>query len=138
MDRVCASDPEGVAAALRKLGYRADLGRHEESGDPMIQSAASGYDFTIHFNDCKASKECKSLGFIIAFANDGTNTPELANKWNKQKRFSQMAAFDDGRMGLSYDLSTVGGVNMANFADVVDWWQVILGQVREFFAKETP
>lgn len=130
---ICASDPEAVADELRKLGYRAELTAHE-SGDPQIKSAAAGYDYRLNFNDCTANKECRSLGFVVVFADDGKNTLELANTWNRQKRFSQMAVNENGSLAFSYDVTTVGGLTKANFADVVDWWQVMLGQLRGYFA----
>lgn len=133
---ICASDPEAVAEELRKLGYRAELTKHE-SGDPQIKSAAAGYDYRLNFNDCTANKECRSLGFVVVFADDGKNTLELANTWNRQKRFSQMAVNENGSLAFSYDVTTVGGLTKANFADVVDWWQVMLGQVRTYFSERS-
>lgn len=131
---ICASDPEAVADELRELGYRAELTKHE-SGDPQIKSAAAGYDFRLNFNDCKDNKQCRSLGFVVVFSDDGKNTLALANNWNKQKRFSQMAVNDNKSLAVSYDVTTVGGLTKANFADVVDWWQVMLGQLRSYFAE---
>ena len=131
---ICASNPQGVADELRSLGYRAELKSHP-SGDPQIESAAAGYDFVVNFNDCKANRQCRSLGFVIVFADDGKNTPQLANEWNRQKRFSQMTANENSSLAVTYDVTTVGGINKANFADIVDWWQVILGQLRTFFTE---
>lgn len=133
-DHVCASQPEAVADELRKLGYRAELTKHE-SGDPQINSAASGYDYRLNFNDCTDNKQCRSLGFAIVFADDGKNTLELANTWNRQKRFGQLAVNENGSLAFSYDVTTVGGLTKANFADVVDWWQVMLGQLRGYFSE---
>jgi hypothetical protein len=133
---ICASDPEGVAEELRKLGYRAELTKHE-SGDPQIKSAAAGYDYRLNFNDCTANTQCRSLGFVIVFADDGKNTLELANTWNRQKRYSQMAVNENGSLAFSYDVTTVGGLTRTNFADVVDWWQVMLGQLRGYFSERS-
>ena len=133
-DLICASEPEAVAAELRKLGYRAEL-TTVENGDPQIESAAAGYDFLLNFNECTEGKQCPSLGFVVVFANDGKNTLELANTWNKRKRFSQMAVNDNGSLAFTYDVTTTGGLTRANFADVVDWWQSMLGQVRSYFSE---
>ncbi len=133
-DHICASDPQAVADELRKLGSRAELTKHE-SGDPQIVSAAAGYDFRMNFNDCTANKQCRSLGFVVVFTDDGKNTLDLANNWNRQKRFSQMAVNPNGSLAFSFDVTTVGGLTKANFADVVDWWQVMLGQVRTYFSE---
>ncbi len=133
-DHICASDPQSVTDELRKLGYRAELTKHE-SGDPQIISAAAGYEYRLNFNGCTNNKQCRSLGFVISFADDGKNTLELANNWNRKKRFSQMALNENGSLAFSYDVTTVGGLTKANFADVVDWWQVMLGQVRGYFTE---
>ena len=132
---ICASDPQTVASAIQDLGYKARLGE-DSYGDPMIESSASGYDFTVEFYGCREGRNCQSLRFIVKFEDDGTNTPEMANAWNKQKRFSQMSALDDGRLAFAYDLSTTGGVNKQNFADVFDWWQLVLTELRKFFAEQ--
>lgn len=131
---VCASNPQGVVASLQAQGYKAVLGKSENTGNPKISSAASGYDYTIFFYGCEKGANCTSLGFSISFSDDGTNSAELANEWNSDKRFSAMS-FDksDKSLMLTYDVSTVGGLNQVNFADVVDWWQTMLGQARVFF-----
>jgi hypothetical protein len=82
-------------------------------------------------------KDCNSVQFGINFADDGGNTVELANKWNQSKRFIQMSLADDKTLDVSYDVSTIGGLNQENFADVVDWWSVMLGELSKFF-KENP
>lgn len=132
-DTVCAADPEGIAAKMREDGYQAKLTKARD-GDPMIESGASGYNFTVQFYDCTDGADCKSLQFLVIFKDDGTNTPDLANRWNKAKRFVQMAARDDGSLSVSYDVTTLGGLTPKNFSDVLDWWSVMLSQVRQFFS----
>ncbi|HEY6868783.1 MAG TPA: YbjN domain-containing protein [Novosphingobium sp.] len=131
---VCASNPPGIVASLQAQGYKAVLGKSENTGNPKISSAASGYDYTIFFYGCEKGANCTSLGFSITFADDGGNSADLANEWNADKRFSAMS-FDksDKSLMLTYDVSTIGGLNQVNFADVVDWWQTMLGQARTFF-----
>jgi len=131
---VCASNPAGIVSSLQAQGYKAVLGKSDSTGNPKISSAASGYDYTIFFYGCEKGTNCTSLGFSITFADDGTNSADLANEWNSDKRFSAMS-FDksDKSLMLTYDVSTIGGLNQVNFADVVDWWQTMLGQARTFF-----
>lgn len=132
---VCASSPETVVKAVQEAGFRAVL-KKDNSGDPMITSAASGYDFNIFFYGCEDGKNCSSLQFSTSFADDGKNTTELANLWNRQRRFSQMAIGEDGSLDLTYDVTTFGGLNERNFADVVDWWQTMLGALNAFFRQQ--
>jgi len=129
---VCASDPQTVVNALQAQGYKAKLGT-DDLGDPAIESSASGYDYTVEFYGCKEGKACTSLRFVVRFEDDGTNTPELANGWNKTKRFAHMGALDNGQLLFAYDVTTVGGLNQDNFADVIDWWQFMLSEAREYF-----
>jgi hypothetical protein len=131
---VCASDPQTVVAALTAAGYKAKLGK-DSTGDPTIESAASGYEFEVMFYGCTEGKDCASLQFRSGWKADDVHTPEYANKWNVVKRFAQMSVKDDKSMSLSYDVTTEGGINKENFADVIDWWQVMLGEASKFFAE---
>lgn len=135
-DMVCASDPESVANGIMLAGYRAKL-ESDKSGDPVIKSGANGYDYSVHFYGCKENKACDSLEFYVGFADDGKNTPDLANRWNKNKRFIHMAVQDDGILSVSYDVATIGGINQANFADIMAWWDTMLGEMRAFFGNNT-
>lgn len=131
---VCANTPKTVVAALQKAGYKAVLEK-DNDGDPVIKSAASGYNFVIFFYDCAENKNCASLQFNVSFSPEDSNTVELANKWNSSKRFGQMAVAESKALTVSFDLSTLGGLNETNFADQIDWWAVTLGELPQFFRE---
>ena len=133
---VCASKPALVLSAVQDAGYKAKLEK-DGTGDPMISSSASGYNFYIYFYGCKDAAQCDSLQFRSSFEQDGANNAALANKWNLGKRFGQAAVDEKGSFIIGYDISTLGGLTPKNFADVIDWWQVTLGNLRTFF-KENP
>lgn len=133
---VCASNPSSIVKALQAAGYQAALGKSEKTGNPKIDSAASGYKFAIFFYECEQNVKCGSLQFLISFSDDATNTPDLANKWNKEKRFIQMSVDDDKSLGASMDVATIGGLNQKNFADVLDWWSTMLGELNKFFKAQ--
>jgi hypothetical protein len=133
---VCASSPASIVAALQKAGYQAQLGKSTQTGNPKIESSASGYKFTIFFYECEKNVKCGSLQFQVSFNDDGTNTPELANKWNSSKRFIQMSVADDKSLDASMDVATIGGLNQKNFADVLDWWSTMLGELNKFFKAQ--
>jgi hypothetical protein len=135
---ICASNPAGIVSTLQTLGYKATLGKSEATGNPKISTSASGYDYDIFFYGCTEVAKCTSIGFMVTYEKDPVNSPELANEWNKDKRFSAMS-FDpkDQTLSIGYDVTTIGGLNQVNFADVVDWWDTMLGQARTFF-KEHP
>jgi hypothetical protein len=133
---ICASKPETVAAAMQKAGYQAKLDK-DKTGDPMISSAASGYNYDIWFYGCDKNTDCDSLQFQISFLKDDTNTVDLANVWNKAKRFGQANIDDKGRFVVSFDVTTIGGLTPKNFEDVVAWWSGTLANLDKFW-KEHP
>lgn len=135
-DTICASDPGTIAAELQALGYKAKIDT-DKTGDPMISSAANGYNFHVLFYGCEKHVDCKSLSFSITFDKDSTNTPELANLWNKEHRFSSMSVLNDGGLNVGYDLTTVGGLPKATFGELVGWWTDTLGDLGQFF-KDHP
>ncbi|MET0370278.1 MAG: YbjN domain-containing protein [Sphingobium sp.] len=134
---VCASKPTTIVDALQAAGFRATLSKGED-GDPKVESSAEGYKFSIFFYGCQKAELCDSLQFWISFADDGTNTPELANKWNNKRRFGQMAVSDAKSLSMSYDVTTMGGLPAKNFADVIEWWATMLGELGKFFKENGP
>jgi len=132
---VCASDPDSVMRAMEKAGLKPKKSADNE-GDPMIESEEGVYHFDVYFYGCEQHRNCDSLRLQVAFRKDPENTLALANKWNANKRFLQASVPDDGRFVVAYDVATIGGVGEKNFADVLDWWQSMLGELGEFFQKE--
>ncbi len=131
---VCAADPASVVNALQAQGYKAALKKGEKTGKPYISSAAGGYTFSIEFNDCVDDAQCRTLGFYASFTNDHGLTPDVVNEWNHEKRFSTLAVDKDGDLSFTYDITTVGGLNQVNFAEAVNWWDTMLGDLDKFFA----
>jgi hypothetical protein len=135
---ICGTNPQGVVDTLNALGYKATLGKSEATGNPKISSSASGYNYEIFFYGCDKGVNCNSLGFMASFEKDSHNSAALTNDWNRDKRFSTMS-YDpaDGTISLSYDVTTVGGISQVNFADIIGWWDAMLGQARTFFNERT-
>jgi Putative bacterial sensory transduction regulator len=136
---VCASKPDTVVKALQDAGYRAKLGK-DKDGDPMIESAANGYNFDIYFFGCEGAKDCDSLEFTAGFTAEPRFTAKFINDWNRANRFGYAFLADDGDFTMRYDVSTMpGGLPDKNFADVIDWYQTKLADLRKFFdAKPVP
>jgi Putative bacterial sensory transduction regulator len=135
---VCASKPQTVVTALQDAGFRAKLGK-DGDGDPMISSAAGGYNFDIYFYGCELHALCDSLQFGVGFDADPAYTVVLTNEWNKSKRFGYAAINDKGAFWMRYDVSTLGGgLPAKNFADVIDWYQDRLTELRKFFDEKLP
>lgn len=128
---VCASNPQTIVAALQKAGYTAELTK-DDTGDPMINSAASGYKFSVMFYGCEKAAKCDSVQFQASFDANDSVTADYVNKWNRDKRFMQASVNDEKEMQLRYDVATIGGVNATNFKDVLDWWSAMLGEYSKY------
>ena len=136
-EMVCASAPKSVVEAFRDAGYKAKL-LVDNDGDPLIESAAAGYNFDTYFYGCVETKACSSLRFRVSFTKEPENTPELANKWNAGMRFSQMYVTNDGQLAVSWDVTTIGGLGKKNFGDVLGTWEMVLGELGKFFDEHIP
>ena len=135
INNVCASAPETVAKALQNAGFRAKI-TTDKVGDPKIESAAGGYNFDVLFFGCEAHLKCESLEFSMGLTTDARYTAELANDWNKDKRFGAASVNDKKEFWLQYDVTTLGGgLPAKNFADVIDWYQDRLTELYKFMEK---
>lgn len=136
-EMVCASNPKSVVEAFREAGLKAKL-QLDSEGDPLIESAASGYNFDTFFYGCVETKACDSLQFRVTFVKEPENTVELANKWNSKKRFSMMYVTGEAQLVVNFDVTTIGGLNKKNFADVLATWESVLGELGKFFDEHIP
>lgn len=134
---VCASAPQTVVAALQEAGYKAKLEK-DKLGDPSVASSASGYTFDIYFYGCEKNTACTSLQFLASFEAQDHYTPALANSWNEENRLIRMSVNDKKALYLRYDVTTVGGLSGENFADIVNWWAVMLGEFDNFEKANKP
>ena len=132
---VCASDPDSVMRAMEKAALEPKK-TVDAQGDPMIESDAAPYHFDVFFYGCEKGKNCDSLRFEVSFAKGEENTLALVNKWNVGHRFLHAWVADDGRLVAAHDVATIGGLNERNFADVLDWWKSMLGELADFFREE--
>lgn len=128
--------PAQVALLLQQLGYKGEVLKHDGSGDPYVSSAANGSPFTIEFYDCKPDRGCTSMQFFSWYAKKPYYSEAMANRWNAKKRFLRIVIDKDGDLSTWMDLTTVGKVNRAFFADTVDWWQSMTGDLFTFLAEE--
>lgn len=127
------TDPAVIATAVQAAGYKAELTKNAQ-GEPFIKSAANGDSFTIEFYGCKGEKNCTSFQFFSWFKKEPAFTPALANDWNANKRFIKAAIDKDGDLALYMDVTGVGKMTQANFADALDWFTVMQGEMQKFLA----
>ncbi|MEP9401080.1 YbjN domain-containing protein [Sphingomonas sp. VNH70] len=127
--------PGNVAAALRTAGYKAEV-KVNKSGEPYVQSATNGANFTIDFFECDGLKDCKSFQIWSWYKKDPLLTPALANEWNNRYRFLKVWIDSDGDMREAIDATVVGGMSQAQFAELVDWYTQLDGQLAKFIEEK--
>ncbi|GGW25948.1 hypothetical protein GCM10011452_12510 [Gemmobacter lanyuensis] len=120
-----AADPQGLADALQGLGYKAQLAT-DDKGDPRIDSAADGANFSIWFYGCTNGKDCGSIQFSAGFDTpDGVDVAVL-NEWNHSTRFGKAYADTTGDPHVELDVNTTGMLTPENFANTVGIWTQVL------------
>ena len=124
---VFAEDPQIIAALVEDNGFPAEI-TVDNVGDPMILSAAHGYDFQILFYDCIDNIDCQALQFSASF--DMVNGMSLtrAHDFNKERRWAKIYLNDENDPIVEMDYNLRGGVSADNFNDTLDWWQLMMGE----------
>lgn len=122
--QVLASDPASVVRALQAAGYRGEV-KTNKNGKPYVSSAANGSGFSIDLYTCKddaKATECKTLMFSSWWDPAPYIDAKLVNDYNKTSMFGRAYLNDKAELTLELPVTTVGGLNQANFEDVVNWW----------------
>jgi hypothetical protein len=129
---VQAQDPQSVVGALQQAGYRAQLDQ-DDTGDPLIRSAASGSDFLIFFYNCTDNADCRTIQFYAGYSEPSGATVETMNVWNRENRFGRAYLGDDGiaRIEMDVDLDD-GGLSQALFEDNLEFWLAVMANFEEY------
>ncbi|URW76460.1 YbjN domain-containing protein [Sphingomonas donggukensis] len=130
-----ATDPATLTEAMKTAGFKAEL-KTNDKGEPYINSAANGSPFTIEFYGCEKAKACPSFQFYAWYKKDPLYTLALVNEWNAAKRFLKLRIDTDGDLAMSMDVTSVGKLTQANFADWVDWYQVMDSELDKFLTEK--
>jgi len=132
---VSAADPESVAGAMHKLGYRAEPGK-DKAGDPMIRSAAGGYRFIVFFYGCTEGADCSSIQFHAAFNTNKKIADSAIAGWNALARYSKAFLDKEGDPVIVMDIITgKEGVPTATFEQAIRIWE---NQLPAFVDKVRP
>jgi len=123
---IVASDPQGVVSAMQALGYTATLGT-DGAGDPTITGDLEGVSYNVYFYGCQNNANCQWLIFSAGFNLPNGSTMEVVNTWNQSNLVGQAYLDPEQDPFLNYFVTTTGGLTQENFADVVDWWRVAMG-----------
>ena len=123
-------DPEVIALLMEDAGLKARRSTAED-GAPMLQSNIDGIEFYVYFYDC--AKVCGALQFAAGFDLDEAMPMEMANLWNRDRRFGKVYLDRTGDPFVEMDIGLAGeGVGRDNFLDALDTWRVILSEFRTF------
>jgi hypothetical protein len=133
---ICANKPETVTDQIQKLEPKAKTTK-AENGTPTIAIDGEYYNYFIYFKDCEEGKDCAAIAFSADFTKDAAIDLAFVNKWNRNSRIAKAYIGDDGGMFLTLDVSTVGGLSKANFADWKGWWESQLSEFADFYDAES-
>lgn len=127
---IVASDPQGVASAMQGLGYKATLGT-DSAGDPTITGDIDGVSYNVYFYGCQENANCQWLIFSAGYDLPNGSTPQVISDWNMNNLVGQAYLDSEQDPFINYFVTTTGGLTQENFADVVDWWKVAMGNFEE-------
>jgi hypothetical protein len=113
---VAASDPAGLAQAMREAGYPAELAA-DGFGDPLIKTSFAGYGGSIYFYGCAPESHdgCESVQFRAGLDRKAPMTVELVNEIVKKYRYTALWLDQDGDPWVNFDLFTGTGIARENF-----------------------
>jgi hypothetical protein len=125
---VRAQDPQSVVKAMQAHGYVAEL-TSDQTGDPMIRSAASGTNFQVLFYNCTNHRECATVQFHVGYDLKTAPSLESINEWNRGQRFgsAHLDKENDPILEMDVDLDD-GGLSPLLFIDNLEFWTSALGR----------
>lgn len=121
---VSAVRPEGVAEALKNLGYTAELAK-DANGDPLINTEIGGWQAALLFYECneKTHDGCQSLQFVANFTPEKKFTAEDAVRFNRNTRFASVSLGKDDAVMMTWDMVTGKGIDFEVFSNSVDMFR---------------
>jgi hypothetical protein len=125
------ADPQKLAAVLQAAGYQAELGK-DNTGDPMITSAAAGSKFVVLFYNCTDHAGCTTIQFQTAWAMKVKPTLSAVNEWNHGNRFGRAYIDKEGDPGIMMDVNLdKGGMPPGLFRDNLEVWVAVMGNFKK-------
>jgi Putative bacterial sensory transduction regulator len=122
--KVSAIKPDGVAEALKNLGYTAELAT-DANGDPLINADIGGWQAALLFYECNAKTHdgCQSLQFVANFTPEKKFTAEDAVRFNRNTRFASVSLGKDDAVMMTWDVVTGKGIDLEVFSNSVDMFR---------------
>lgn len=123
-------DPDLVQRMLANAGLKVTQ-LTDNKGDPMLESRMDGTVFHVNFYDCRPT--CKAMQFSAGFALDAPLPIEMANLWNRDRRFGRVYLDQTGDPFIEMDIMLASdGIGRQNFRDSLDIWRILLNDFRDF------
>ena len=123
-------DPDVVAGLMTGAGMKVTHTTSAE-GAPMLESSVDGVDFVVYFYECMPI--CASMQFSAGFDLDEAMPMEMANLWNRDRRFGRVYLDRTGDPYNEMDIGLAGdGIGRKNFDDALETWRILLQDFREF------
>jgi hypothetical protein len=125
--KVSVANPRSIAAALQEAGYRAKV--VFDDGNPYVDSAANGANFSISLENCKEHKNCQDAMFRSTYAKKDEEpvTLETINKFNADHRWVRAYLGKDGGPVLEQDLLfTEQLMDKKMFEEAVTIWEDLM------------
>ena len=125
---VRAQDPQSLVQAMQARGYVAEL-TTDQTGDPMIRSAASGTNFQVLFYNCANHRDCATVQFHVGYDLKTAPSLESINEWNRSQRFgsAHLDKENDPILEMDVDLDD-GGLSPQLFIDNLEFWTTSMGR----------
>jgi hypothetical protein len=135
-DLLYANNPAAVAAAVQEAGYAAKL-TTDKVGDPKIETKMSGWTMGIFFYGCKESADCSEIQFSAGFDVPSGIDERLLLDWAQNNRYGSVYLDSENDPIIQWDVTMVGGLTKANFADVLASFDAAVGNFGNYvFAND--
>ncbi|MFN6976695.1 MAG: YbjN domain-containing protein [Gemmobacter sp.] len=122
---VSAVDVERIATLIREAGFKAVVDKTDR-GNPVIDSAAEGANFSIYFTECDNGADCWSIHYVSSFTLRAPVPTETINDWNRRRTIGQASRLDDGAAQIAHYQTLRHGVTEANFLYMFEQWRIAL------------
>lgn len=123
-------DPALIARLMTDAGLEVTHTTSAE-GAPMLESSLDDVNFVVYFYECMPA--CAAMQFSAGFDLDQAMPMEMANLWNRDRRFGRVYLDRTGDPYIEMDIGLAAdGIGRENFRDALETWRVVLSEFRDF------
>ena len=131
-DIIDGRDIEQLANILREQGFQARIGKSSD-GQPRINSAAGGVNFSVTTYSCTPESKGCSIDFFTYWKTASKPLSlEKINDWNREWRFLKAYNDKDGDLNLVFNIELTGGISKRAFVRNFERWTSMLAKFDKF------